>query len=324
MNAIELKQTQGVVYRTLSRGLLDNSISQGYLFIGEMGVPMLETAKLLAQSILCEHKGEDGFACGCCDSCLRIEEDNFTDLIILDGSEKSIKKEMILQVRDTFSKTALEKYGKKVYIVNACENATPEALNSLLKFLEEPAQDVYAILITYRIESLLDTIISRVQNIKFKPLNVRQCVETCLELGVTSEDAEIVSRFIANPNSVNEITMQSSYLVIKSFVLEFLETFLKSKDLAAIQLQKFIRSNKNKFGKNEYLLLINILIVYCKECICPSFQGESVWNSLVEQGNAIECNRYMRVLLETKDEFQRFPNTELMFDRMMYRLKKGE
>lgn len=322
MNSTQLKETQAVVYRVLSQSLLGDNVSQGYLFVGDKGTPMLETAKLLAKSILCTHRKLDGFACEECDSCMRVENENFTDLLILDGTESSIKKEMILQVRDTFSKTALEAYGKKVYIVNACENATPEALNSLLKFLEEPSDDVYAILITYRIESLLDTIISRVQNIKFRPLNVEQCVKQCVDKGVAQEDAEILSRIMANPELVNEITLHNSYIMIKSFVLEFLALFLKSEDLATIELQKFIRKNKN-LGKSEYVLLLDILIVYCKECIAKSFEGENSWNTLVDNGSARDCHSYMRILLESKDEFQRYPNAALMFDKIMYRLKKG-
>lgn len=321
MNALELKESQGIVYQIFSKALINNTVSQGYLFVGESGTPMLDTAILIAQSLLCEHSDENGFACGHCDVCRRIEEGNFTDLMILDGSESSIKKDMILEVRDKFSKTALEAFGKKVYIVNACENATPEALNSLLKFLEEPTNDVYAILITYKIESLLDTIISRVQNIKFKPLSIAQCVIQCKALGINDEDAEIVSRIVKNPKMVNDITLQSSYIVVKSFVLEFLELFLDSVDLAAVELQQFIKNNKN-FGKNEYLLFIDFLLVYFKECISKSFQGDDVWDDLVNRGTDLECQSYMRILLECKDEFQRYPNAALMFDRIMYRLKK--
>lgn len=322
MNALELKETQSVVYQIFSKALLNNSISQGYLFVGDYGTPMLETAILLAQSLLCEHCDENGFACGHCDVCRRVAEGNFSDLMILDGSEASIKKEMILGIRDKFSKTALETYGKKVYIVNACDNATPEALNSLLKFLEEPTNDVYAILITNRIESLLDTIISRVQNIKFKPLSISQCVTQCLELGIEREDAEIVSRIVKNPKMVNDITLQSSYIVIKSFVLEFIGLFIESPDLAAIELQQFIKNNKN-YGKSEYVLFIDFLIVYFKECIAKSFQGNDIWDDLVNRGDNLDCQLFMRVLLESKDEFQRYPNASLMFDRIMYRLKKG-
>ena len=43
----------------------------------------------------------------------------------------------------------------------------------------------------------------------------------------------------------------------------------------------------------------------------------------MSRGIDLDCQFYMRVLLECKDEFQKYPNAALMFDRIMYRLKKG-
>ncbi len=71
---------------------------------------------------------------------------NFSDMIIVDGSEETIKKEDIMHIQEEFNKTALEATGKKIYILNRVENATADAMNALLKFLEEPASDVTAIL----------------------------------------------------------------------------------------------------------------------------------------------------------------------------------
>lgn len=325
MTNIELKNTQPIVYQILSNAFKGNTVSQGYLFIGEEGTPMLESAILLAQSLICEHSLEDGLACGVCSSCMRIQESNFADLMILDGTQKSIKKDMILKVRETFSKTALETYGKQVYIINGCENATPEALNSLLKFLEEPNSNVYAILITYRIESLLDTIISRVQNIKFRPIGTKDCAEQAMTLGVNAEDAQIMSRIVSSAKQINDITVREEYLVIKSFLLEFLQTYNRSKDLATVDMQAFIQRYRNAktIGKNEYVLLLDMWIIYCKECIVSTFKGEDLWNSLVEDGKSDDQQFAMRVLLEAKDELLRSPNIALLFDKVMYRLKKG-
>jgi DNA polymerase-3 subunit delta' len=48
----------------------------------------------------------------------------------------------------------------------------PEAANSMLKFLEEPADDIIAILMTNNINNVLSTIISRCKVIKFNNCNV--------------------------------------------------------------------------------------------------------------------------------------------------------
>ena len=118
-----------------------------YLFTGEKGTPKKESAYLLAQSLLCLNVNENGFACETCDECQRLIHGNYADLIYIDGLKNSIKKSDILTIQEHFSKTNLEKYGKKVYILDGVENATPVAMNTLLKFLEEPEGDVLAILI---------------------------------------------------------------------------------------------------------------------------------------------------------------------------------
>ena len=66
-------------------------------------------------------------------------------------------------------------YYTSIYVLDHAENATPDALNSLLKFLEEPGSDMIAILIVEQLDRVLPTIISRCQNIPFTPLRASQC-----------------------------------------------------------------------------------------------------------------------------------------------------
>ena len=50
------------------------------------------------------------------------------------------------------------------------DRMTVNAANSLLKFLEEPFQQTFAILVTEQIQRILPTIFSRCQSLSFKPL----------------------------------------------------------------------------------------------------------------------------------------------------------
>ena len=256
INAKELELRQSVVYRTLKNALERNNVSQSYLFIGDKGTIMMDTAYLLAKSII-EESGD--FSTCLSDISGRIDNGTFTDLVVLDGSEKSIKKEQILLLQDQFSKTALEVYGKKIYIINAIENATTEAVNSLLKFLEEPSSDIYAILITYQIDRVLETIISRCQNLKFRPMSIEDCVKESVDIGVMNEDAEIISRIVNDAKQVNEITLSKNYSNIKNKAIEFISAFQEHPDLGGIELQNFYRdaSKSNKYDKSDYGLLID-------------------------------------------------------------------
>ena len=71
-----------------------------------------------------------------------------------------IKKQQIVDLQQEFSRSAVE--GKKrIYIIKDCEKMRPEAANSMLKFLEEPEDNIVAILMTNNINNVLSTIISR-------------------------------------------------------------------------------------------------------------------------------------------------------------------
>ena len=320
IKAKELETRQSVVYRTLKNALERNNVSQSYLFIGDKGTIMLDTAYLLAKSII---EGTSDFSNCLTDISERIENGTFTDLVVLDGSEKSIKKEQILLLQDQFSKTALEVYGKKIYIINAIENATTEALNSLLKFLEEPSSDIYAILITYQIDRVLETIVSRCQNLKFRPMSIDDCVKESKELGVISEDAEIVSRIVNDAKQVNEITLSKNYSSIKSKAIEFISAFQENPDLGGIELQNFYKdtSKSSKYDKSDYGLLIDIITVFYQEVVSKTFDGEELWNTLRDKENVDKISVYLKALLETRDEFQRAPNVGLLFDKLIYKMK---
>ncbi len=113
MNKQQLKQEQPIAYRTLSHALKHDRLAHAYLFHGPTGTPKGAGAELLAQSIVCANRDEDGFACGECVDCRRIKEHQMTDFIYLDGTSTSIKKENILKLQHEFVKTGLEHTGGK-------------------------------------------------------------------------------------------------------------------------------------------------------------------------------------------------------------------
>ena len=163
-----LKKQQPVVYQALENACRNNRISNAYLFSGPYGTIKHEAAILLAESIFCEKK--EGLACEECNTCRRVREGTYGDLIILDGSKKPVSKDDVDSIQERFSRTALENSeGRRVYIIENAETASASAQNSMLKFLEEPGRGVTAILTTDNAARLLPTIISRCTILPFVP-----------------------------------------------------------------------------------------------------------------------------------------------------------
>ena len=153
MNKEYLKKAQPIVYQTLSNALKNKKVANAYLFHGPKGSSKLETAILFAQSIVCEHTDFDGFACQECESCKRIENEESLDYMIV--SNDRIKKKDIVDLQAFFESTSAGKQNARIYILDHYDKATPDASNSLLKFLEEPSEGIYGILIAHEKSNVL-------------------------------------------------------------------------------------------------------------------------------------------------------------------------
>ena len=93
-----------------------------------------------------------------------IEEQIYPDLISIEPDGQWIKKEQILELKEKF-KTKSSYNSKQVYIIKNAENLNPSSANTLLKFLEEPEENIVALLITENKNKVLTTIVSRCQYI---------------------------------------------------------------------------------------------------------------------------------------------------------------
>ncbi len=84
------------------------------------------------------------------------------DLIVIRPDNGKIVKENILSLQEQFM-TKSQINDNKVYIIACAEKMNEYASNSLLKFLEEPENGIYAFLISENVNKILPTIKSRCQ-----------------------------------------------------------------------------------------------------------------------------------------------------------------
>ena len=224
-----LRLYQPVIYKTFLNSLQNERLSHAYLLCGNPGTPLLEVAKFLAKSILCDNPSP--LACDNCITCMRVDDGNYPDFIVYDGSKASIKKEEVEYVETQFEKTAFETKGIMIYVLHLIENVTEQAINSILKFLEEPGKNVYAFLTTNNENSILPTIISRCQVMHLKLVDRQEVIATAMENGVPQEDAELLSYFYNDPELISEILADEdendSYQAGKEAFLNFLEELQK-------------------------------------------------------------------------------------------------
>ena len=136
------------VIRTLNSFIQKDKIPHAYLFTGSRGVGKTSVARIFANSLNIKNE----------------------DIIEIDAaSNRGIDD--IRDLRDSvYTMPTLSKY--KLYIIDEAHMLTKDASNALLKTLEEPPQHCLFILATTEREKILDTVVSRCQQINFeKPSN---------------------------------------------------------------------------------------------------------------------------------------------------------
>ncbi len=143
--------------------------SGAYMLSGPAGMGKRLIAEEFAKALMCFDAGRDG-ACGVCQNCKYF--DNFTtpDITrVYEPSEtKNVKVDFIKDcvVAESYLKPQFAR--TKTFIIDF-DYLGVESQNALLKSLEEPRKDVVFILTSSNTDSVLDTVMSRVTEIKLDP-----------------------------------------------------------------------------------------------------------------------------------------------------------
>lgn len=155
----------------LRKAIRENRLSQTYLFVGPEGVGKKLTAISLVQALNCKREPFEG--CGKCDICEAIKNLSYPDLFYLEPEGQWYKIQQVRELRkEAYVKPYISDW--KVFILDEAHQLRNEGANALLKILEEPPEHTLFILIAYRPELLLPTIISRSQIINFTYLTYEE------------------------------------------------------------------------------------------------------------------------------------------------------
>jgi len=188
--SFEAIRGQEAAIRLLSDSLALERVASGYLFFGPDGVGKRTTATAFARAILCPFR-RHADPCEECPSCVRSRAGSHPGLIEVARAENRTKI-LIEQIHDLAARLALRPMegDATVAIIDEVERTGIEALNALLKTLEEPPPGATLILVTMNREALPETIRSRCQSVRFRPL-ARSVVEEILAAGGRVEEAVV-------------------------------------------------------------------------------------------------------------------------------------
>ena len=158
-----------------------NKISHAYLIEIDNYENDIKYINNFIKKILC-HKQSENIDCDKCSICRKIDSNTYLDLKIIEPDGVFIKKSQLLELQKEFvNKSLLD--NKKIYIIKEADKLNEASANTILKFLEEPEDNIVAILLTTNRYKVLETIVSRCQILSLSDNNFQfDYAENTIEL----------------------------------------------------------------------------------------------------------------------------------------------
>lgn len=201
----------------------------------------------------------------------QLDNNIFPDLMIIKSFDKVIKKEQILNIKAEMKEKSINS-GKQFYIIEYAENLNSSSANALLKFLEEPDDEIIAILVTKNINKVISTIVSRCQIVNLNHYNRKkdeQYFELALKYLLIYEDKK--EKAVSYLSELYEISsddlkgMINSWIYIYKNVLKLLlnkdSEEANNESILALSKKNNIESVIDKLDKLEKmsnLILYNV------------------------------------------------------------------
>jgi DNA polymerase-3 subunit delta' len=178
--------------RFLTQILQKRSIPHAMLFTGVDGIGKQTTARALGMALHCLNPVGVS-ACGECPSCRKVISGAHPDMITVKPEGAFIKIDQVRAVSRQLRFAPLEG-NWRIVIISDAQALNLEASNAILKILEEPPKGTVIILTATQTMDLLPTIVSRCQQVAFRPIPYEKVAEVLVELrGLDRQTATILA-----------------------------------------------------------------------------------------------------------------------------------
>lgn len=208
----DYREKQTILYNIMMNEIKKNHISHAYLIDENNNNESFDIVMAFIKEVLCSKLDSENIQA----LCKKIDDGNYPEIKIIEPDGMLIKKQQILDLQQEFSRSAIDG-SKRVYIIRDADKMRSETANSMLKFLEEPDNDIMAILMTNNFNNLLSTIVSRCQVIKLN--NDANCTSI-------SKIDELVLNFIKSlENNGIKAIIKEQNLIFNSINLKDRDSF---------------------------------------------------------------------------------------------------
>lgn len=142
---------------------LEHKLAHAYLIETNDVELCYKNVEKLCKKLFCENEYSDN--CKNCNICNLIDKKSLSNFIVIEPDGKSIKKKQIDDLKSTCALIPLF-VKKNIYVIKYAEKMNDTAYNKMLKFIEEPEENIIGFYITSNKSNIPSTIISRLEIIK--------------------------------------------------------------------------------------------------------------------------------------------------------------
>ena len=252
------------------------NVRHAYLITGAEGVGRETLALAFIKTLNCLNPPSKGNFCGQCQPCRQIEAQAYPDLAILRVAEgaRELKIEQVRAMQQTLSLAPYQsKY--RVVLIPDFQRATTGASNALLKSLEEPPARAILILTADARESLLETIASRCEVVRLRPMPISDLAkELQAAHGLGEEEARKLSQLAGG-----RVGTALSYLRDEELLEKYHNTLEQLEEILGMNLRgrlKYVEKMQRVKGqaRESYSFLIASWLTFWRDVLICSEASE--------------------------------------------------
>ncbi|MDR2660892.1 MAG: hypothetical protein LBC17_02460 [Lactobacillaceae bacterium] len=220
----------------------------------------------------------------------KIEDYHFFYLIQEENGKKNILVDQLRTLQEEFQTTSSD---LKIALIKNAELLNEQASNSILKFIEEPAENQMIFLYANSVANILPTINSRVQQIILPELSVDELVDEYSEFGLDPKYTYLLAQVAANKEIANELQNDAWFFNVATKVEQWIEMLQNKNHDAFIFVEGILMKYlKTPLQQTTFpLIALNLLEQ-------KSIENVNLLNIFVEELDKSKFNINMQTTLE--------------------------
>lgn len=218
-----------------------------------------------------------------------LENKSYPDLLEIKPENNVIKKEQLLEMMEKFSNKSV--YGTyQIYVIHHAEMLNLSSANTILKFLEEPENNIIAVLLSTHKYKVLPTILSRctVMTLKQEKSNMIDVNDNQILIKLLNNLLIDTEPLIILFNDYYESLFQTKELSLDTLkkISKILQYYIQTNDLSSLSI-KSSDINLNKFQLLEIVSIIDEFSVKLQYNVNIKLWLDSLLIKLTEVKNEI-------------------------------------